>query len=304
MIRYGYGKEVLQVERRAKADETRIIDITPIIKERKMGQVNLYSKNYINPPIPEGYVHICGEWNHGFVIQKLLDGSQFVWVPVGSLEANGTLDGRTFVEKLGRRNYRNDLFSETEFHEPLTEDFMMQLQSVKKYGGFYISRYPISKNKENGRPQSVKGEKPWTNITVEDAKRVAEIWERSDIVTSHLTYGAEYDSVLEWFIKSKAKTRKDIMRDSTKWGMYWNSTKSPRKVIETGSLEVASVNNICDMAGNIEELTQEQNATSFCVIRGGSYCNKGNEYPVSIRLFDYSNSSRSTTGFRIVLSIK
>ena len=74
------------------------------------------SANYANPPIPEGYRFVCGEWNYGFVIERCSDGSQLVWIPVGSLEPNGTLDdGKTFSEQFGRRNYRQNKFSESAY---------------------------------------------------------------------------------------------------------------------------------------------------------------------------------------------
>ena len=152
--------------------------------------------NYVNPPIPERYKHVCGKWNNGFVIERCSDGSQFVWIPVGSLDSNGTLDGEHFLEKFGRRNYMNDEFSDDEFNEALNDELLEQLESVKKYGGFYISRYNISKSSE-GKPQSVKGVMPWVNISFDDAKKVASTIEDNEAVKSHLTFGAEYDSVLE-----------------------------------------------------------------------------------------------------------
>ena len=38
------------------------------------------SRNYANPPIPPKYRYIRGKWNSGFVIERFLDESQFVWV--------------------------------------------------------------------------------------------------------------------------------------------------------------------------------------------------------------------------------
>ena len=175
---------------------------------------NSNSLNYQNPPIPEGYKHVLGEWNNGFVIERCSDGSQFVWIPVGSLDSNGTLDGEHFSEKFGRRNYMNDKFSDDEFNEALNSELLEQLESVKKYGGFYISRYNISKSLA-GKPQSVKGVIPWVNINFDDAKKIASTIEDNEVVKSHLTFGAEYDSVLEWFIQTEVKTLAEIAEDST-----------------------------------------------------------------------------------------
>ena len=261
------------------------------------------SANYANPPIPEGYKYVCGEWNNGFVIERCSDGSQFVWIPVGSLDSNGTLDGEHFSEKFGRRNYMNDKFSDDEFNEALNGELLEQLESVKKYGGFYISRYNISKSLA-GKPQSVKGVMPWVNINFDDAKKVASTIEDNEAVKSHLTFGAEYDSVLEWFIKTEVKTLAEIAEDSTEWGNHWNIENSPRKVVETGSRKKWCANNIYDFAGNVAEWTQEQNESSYRVIRGG-YCDgNGNNYPVAYRDYYDPGSNYSNSGFRATLYIK
>lgn len=274
-----------------------------IIRALNIATANVYSTNYVNPPIPKGYKHVCGEWNNGFVIERCSDGSQFVWIPVGSLDSNGTLDGEHFSEKFGRRNYMNNEFSDDEFNEALKDELLEQLESVKKYGGFYISRYNISKSSE-GKPQSVKGVMPWVNINFDNAKKVASTIEDNEAVKSHLTFGAEYDSVLEWFIKTEVKTLAEIAEDSTEWGNHWNTENSPKKVVETGTREEWCANNIYDFAGNVDEWTQEQNGSSSCAIRGGNYYGDGDNYPVAFRNYNYPNSNYFSTGFRATLYIK
>ena len=178
-----------------------------------------------------------------------------------------------------------------------------QFESVKKYGGFYISRYDISKSSE-GKPQSVKGVMPWVNINFTDAKEVASTIEDNEAVKSHLTFGAEYDSVLAWFIKSKAKTLKEIAEDSTEWGNHWNTTNSPKKVVETGSREEWCANNIYDFAGNVDEWTQEENGHSYRVIRGGCCSDVGCNCPVAYRSSYGPIYCYYRTGFRATLYIK
>lgn len=270
-----------------------------IIKARNIG----YSTNYVSPVVLEGYKHICGEWNNGFVIERCSDGSQFVWIPVGTLDSNGTIDGISFTEKFGRINYRNDEFSESKFHEILTDELALQHESVNKYGGFYISRYTISKNSE-GKPQSVKGAMPWVNINFDDAKKAASIIENNETVKSHLPFGAEYDSILRWFIKSRARIYSEIVADSTNWGNHWNTHNSPRRVVKTGSREEWCTNNIYDLAGNVEEWTQEQGEGSYRVIRGSGYHCNGCRYPVAYRGFNDSGIGSGFVGFRAALFIK
>ena len=270
--------------------------------------LNITTANYVNPPIPEGYKHVCGEWDNGFVIERYSDGSQFVWIPVGSLDSNGTLDGEHFSERFGRRNYKKAKFSDDEFNEALNCELLEQLESVKKYGGFYISRYNISKSSE-GKPQSVKGVMPWVIMTFDDAKKVASTIEDNEAVKSHLTFGAEYDSVLEWFIKTEVKTLAEIAEDSTEWGNYSYIKNSPEEAVKTGSREEWCANNIYDFAGNVGEWTQENEKVNFKykqllpVIRGGSYDDDGFDFPVAYRCYGY-NEVYSNVGFRAALYIK
>lgn len=292
-----YEKFVLEAEKGITFEVSEGTSGELIIRALNIATANVYSTNYVNPPIPEGYKHVCGEWNNGFVIERCSDGSQFVWIPVGSLDSNGTLDGKDFSEKFGRRNYMDDEFSDDEFNEALNDEL---LESVKRYGGFYISRYNISKSSE-GKPQSVKGVMPWVNINFDDAKKVASTIEDNEVVKSHLTFGAEYDSVLEWFIKTEVKTLAEIAEDSTEWGNHWNTENSPRKVVETGSREEWCANNIYDFAGNVDEWTQEKNESSYRVIRGGNYNNNGNNYPVAYRNYNNPNNNYNNTGFRATL---
>ena len=295
-----YEKFVLEAEKGITFEVSEGTSGELIIRALNIATANGYSTNYVNPPIPEGYKHVCGEWNNGFVIERCSDGSQFVWIPVGSLDSNGTLDGKDFSEKFGRRNYMDDEFSDDEFNEALNDEL---LESVKRYGGFYISRYNISKSSE-GKPQSVKGVMPWVNINFDDAKKVASTIEDNEVVKSHLTFGAEYDSVLEWFIKTEVKTLAEIAEDSTEWGNHWNTENSPRKVVETGSREEWCANNIYDFAGNVDEWTQEKNESSYRVIRGGNYNNNGYYYPVAYRYYNFPNVNYNLTGFRATVYIK
>ena len=112
------------------------------------------------------------------------------------------------------------------------------------------------------------------------------------------------NSVLEWFIKTEVKTLAEIAEDSTEWGNHWNTENSPRKVVETGSREKWCANNIYDFAGNVDEWTQEQNESSYRVIRGGNYDNDGNDCSVAYRYCSGPNCIYDDTGFRATLYIK
>lgn len=270
---------------------------------KRIKKVNVYSEDYNNPPIPEGYEHVSGEWNEGFVIRRMQGGLEFVWVPVGSLDADGTLDGDDFTEKFGRRNYREDIFSRHEFHEELEGELLAQLESVKKYGGFYVSRYNISLSAE-GLPQTVKGKMPLADVSFNEAKKLAAMVENGPEITSHLLFGAEYDSVLAWLVQSGAKSIEEIREDSTAWGNHWNTDCGPQRVVESGSREEWSANGIYDFAGNVDEWTQEEDGNTLRVVRGGNYYYDGQDCPVCYRCGINPFRRYHNTGCRAALCIK
>ena len=272
-----------------------------IIRPRNTIISGVCSANYANPPIPQNYKYSCGEWNNGFVIERCSDKSQFVWIPVGSLDSDGTLDGEHFSEKFGRLNFMNEKFSDDAFNEPLKGELLEQLESVKKYGGFYFSCHNISKSSA-GKPQSVERVRPWVNINFYDAKEIASTIEDGEAVKSHLPFGAEYDSVLRWFRKTNVRTLLQIAEDSTEWGKYRNS--GLLKILKTRRTKEYRTNNICNLAGNLSEWTQEQYQSYYRVIRGGSYRSLGYNYPVAYRGYGYPGYRYDNTGFRAALYIK
>lgn len=290
-----YGNIVLEAEKGITFEVSERTSGELIIKAQNIAMANTYSENYVNPPIPEGYKHVCGEWNNGFVIERCSDGSQFVWIPVGSLASNGTLDGVSFDEKFGRRDFMNDEFSEDDFHEALTLKLRLQIESVRKYGGFYFSCYAISINSETYKLQSVSGAKTLVTGSFDEARKKASTIENDDAVKSHLTFGAEYDSVLEWLLETQVKTRAEIVHDSSTWGNYHYKDNPEHK---TGCKEEWCVNNIYDLAGDMQEWTQEQYQSQYRVVRGG---NHNVNYPVAYRVNSHPTLQY---GFRVTLWIK
>ena len=229
-----------------------------------------HSVNYANPPIPEGYNYACGEWNSGLVIERESDGSQFVWVPAGSFD---------------------------------NDEVKLESESTKKYGGFYISRFNISKRKD-GKPQSIQGEFPWTISNYRYAISIAESIEDSKCgIASHLTYDWEYDIVLQWFINSDATSYEEIYMDSSCIGNYVNSKNESDKLAKTGSREDWCINNIYDLAGNVREWTMETD--ELAVRRGGSFSDSGRVNNASFRYRSSPETGFGTiVGIRAVLSMK
>lgn len=224
---------------------------------------------------------------------------QFVWVPVSLLKSNGTIDGVSFTERFGRRNYCQNIFSKAEFHESFSGELEYQYNRVKQLAGFYFSRYDLSKDMATGVLRSIKGKMPCLDTGNMSMVECAAKFEQGESVRSHLPFGSEYDSALEWVIETGTKSLLDISENSASWGNYNNT----RGVVETGSREDWAANNICDLAGNIAELTQEEFRGYGRVARGG-YCYEEYEHqPVAYRSGFCSSEYMRHTGFRVVLRI-
>ena len=116
---------------------------------------------------------------------------------------------------------------------------------------------------------------------------------------SHLIYGVEWDSILQWLLDSQAKIGadtvgeplqtiaiEDIQSDSRSWGNYNNSVggaaENSGSRQPSGINEYWKVNNIYDLAGNVREWTQENYSTGTSrADRGGDYGGDGDYNPAA-----------------------
>lgn len=235
-------------------------------------------QNYANPPIPKGYKYVEGSWNNGFVIERKSDQSQFVWVP---------------VESLPESNIEAVLYNTNMYYES---------ESMEKYGGFYISRFNISKSIE-WKPQSKRGKYPWTFITFDNAKTIANSMENNQYVESHLPYNIEYDFILEWLLFTHTVSNAEIYEDSSNLGNYRKSFTRLGTISKTGSCEKWQLNGIYDLAGNIAEWADFNYWGMFHrIVRGGSCAKYGYDATLYHRKY-VSPFDDLYIGFRVVLDI-
>lgn len=248
-----------------------------------------YSKRFTNPVVPEGYRHVEGtDWKNGFRIERIKDGSLLQFVPVGSLKSNGTLDGKKYNEKFGRRpRYPND--PEELGEEPICgtmNPLWNQLQSIREYGGFY-STWPISRS-EYLKPVSIPGRQPWTMVNFERAMELATSFETSNGLSSHLLYGAEYDSILEWFIESKRMTVQEITEQIP-----------PRDYRTFYSYDILGF-------GNVAVWTQEKSTKGTVIkpaVRGATLKKDGSQNPLAWRQETHRYIKRPYIGLQVALFI-
>ena len=238
--------------------------------------------------------------NKGIVIVNgTSDFEEYVWVPIP--------DSSSFARKAWTvSGTTQSLTSNTFWEDTTTTEYKNMVSSVTENKGFYIGRYEASQ-KSSTVAQSKRGQTTWTSISQTNAITYSE---NSSISNSHLIYGIEWDSALNWFIgkatigsstsgTTKTMTLADIQTNSASWGNYSNSTggaaKNAGSIRTTGYSEYWKANNIYDLAGNIFEWTQEKYSTgSYRAYRGGYYLGPSSDSPAAFRMGDYGypNSSR------------
>ena len=167
--------------------------------------------------------------------------------------------------------------SPEEMGESFVSDYKEMIESVKKYGGFYIGRYELSGTVEE--PTEKAGPSLTSTNWYNFYKACKKFGEENDRVETRMIWGCQWDVVCN-FIENNGE--KKSIASSGKWGNFNNSygdaavmdgtTKKYGNKQNTGFSEYWKANNIYDLAGNCREWTQEStNNTYKRAGRGGYY---------------------------------
>ena len=191
----------------------------------------------------------------------------------------------TFVGDDININLKNyGLENRHEFLIQLEQEFNGMIESLEKYGGFYVGRYETG-NIYNDKVVIVKynnqiNSQTWYNLY----KKCKNLKSTNINIETGIIWGSQWDRILMWLVESGNKNKQEII-DSTTWGNYNNVTFSYKDSngntknknsgesikILTGSSEYTKANNIYDLAGNIYELTMESIGGYNRIYRGGNY---------------------------------
>ena len=193
--------------------------------------------------------------------------------------------------------------SKEKMAEAFVTDYSEMIASIKKYGGFYIGRYELSKAGVQ-KNQPTLTYRDWYGLynACKDTKLHA-----SDKVKTGMIWGCQWDVTKNWLISSGAKTSDEVNEDSSSWGNYSSTSvkandgtteiKASGKiaVLNTGVTTYTMANNIYDLAGNCFEWTQEANGS--CRANRGGSCNAGGAPSSNYRGYN-THPDSSTLSYR------
>ena len=227
------------------------------------------------------------------------------------------------------QSYRDGIEQYQMLSQEMEENFYEMIESVKKYGGYYIGRYETG---DLGKEKAVvkKMNTDINNATWYEMYELSKNLEgEKENVETSMIWGSLWDETLQWLLESGAQiqdgeggtreiTESDINSNSSDWGNYYNVTfeytntnggtstknESSSTRIPTGSTEYTKANNIYDLAGNVYDWTLEAYSPGYRVCRGG-YCNfNGSSVPARHRNNDVPTGSTYARGCRSALYIK
>ena len=277
--------------------------------------------------VPAGFKIVEGATtvDKGIVIEDVTEtatkGSQFVWVPVGTITK---ADGTTATITLGRYDFNSTTGKESAYSSTYVEEDSNDSSTLKKYGntiaknitnfknsvatngGYYIGRYEARtatarSAKDNALTQiTEKGtENVYNYVTQLQAAQLSQNMYNSDKFTSDLMNSYAWDTATV-FIQNCGTNAKYSRQNSLNTSLLQTGTNS---LTDTSKIDVQC--NIYDMASNIIEYTTETstfNASQFpCASRGGYY--NENDRCTSTRYYNLTSNSRDHLSFRPILYI-
>ena len=222
------------------------------------------------------------------------------------------------------RTYKVSEDSQLDFLLRQQTDFKKMINSVEKYGGFYIGRYETG-NLSQDQVVVQKGNTDIDYTTWYNAyEKCKTLSDNNNNIETGMIWGNQWDRTLMWLMECNAKdettgkSKEEVISDSTSWGNYIDatftytnssggtSTKNSGSGVRipTGSTEYTKANNIYDLAGNVFDWTMEAYSTGSRVLRGGYCYYDGVVSPARYRYDYYPYFSIDLYGCRAALYIK
>lgn len=287
-------------------DDTTTDTTTPTQEEINIFNLQKTRNQYVWVPVDDP-TRIYGVDSKGKIWGKLYSFSSTGRTALNWTETNGIMN---ITNKIGYRE--PDVFKgttdwyfsrynlgvvETKYEmltKELEQNYYKMIESIKKYGGFYIGRYETGGL--NGTAVVRKMDIHISrNDWKENYKKCLTLRGKNTYVKTLMIFGNLWDETLEWLVKSGATISDgtvltyQLIKNTEAFGNYYYTTfkyiagnanvpvltevKEPKvtTMIPTGSAEYSKINNIYDLAGNVWDVTIEAHSTGSRVFRGGSY---------------------------------
>ena len=226
------------------------------------------------------------------------------------------IDSYSYMHNNGLGQTRYEMLA-----QELEQKYLEIMESIKKYGGFYIGRYEtggLSSTAVINKMNTDIGSQNWYTMY----KKCLTLKGNNNNITTMMITGSLWDETLDWIVSSGATnsegttlTYQLVGSNSTTFGNYYNATfnyiakdaemptATETKAISTstripaGSAEYTKTNNIYDMAGNVWEWTTEAYSTGIRVCRGGNFYGNGYSGPLAYR--NGSGPNNYSSGVRL-----
>ena len=238
-------------------------------------------------------------------------GSQFVWIPVGTIYTDVEhTDANKKTIELGRYefdtngiksaysgNYVEEDQGDTtailnNYGNTIAKNITNFKNSVTTNGGYYIGRYEA--RQKSGKITVVKNDTVWNNITQPNAAAQARnMYQNATTLTSDLMNSYAWDTAI-LFLQICGTNNKYSRQNSL------NTGSSPSITGTANDVQC----NVYDMASNVIEWTTEttDRSTYPCVTEGGGYINSS-LYTSLRRDHSTSSSGLVSVGFRPLLYV-
>ena len=195
--------------------------------------------------------------------------------------------------------------SPTKMGTYLNDKYTDMVESIKKYGGYYVGRHETSLFTEAGANstsgtvvKSVQEETPMASVNwykmylVENSDYEKNPYHTSSSVTSQMITGGQWDTMLNFILQGSDKEKVTAVTGNH------TGTRST-----TGQFGSDIMNNIFDLSSNVREWTTEASGATGRTYRGGYYGTDG-VGTAGYRSNDGPAATYSTIGSRLSLYLK
>ena len=156
--------------------------------------------------------------------------------------------------------------------ESLVSTYEDMIESIKKYGGFYVGRYELTGSVS--KPKEISGE----SLTFQDWYNLYKACKKftTDVVESRMIWGCQWDMMCKFVTQDNTYS----ITNSSSWGNYKTTAvlssdglstikeSGMETKLNTGITTFTMAKNIYDIAGNCCEWTQEAFSNQFRGYRG------------------------------------